>query len=197
MGAYAFTAVNHTFDNTTKTLTLVSADGKGFNPFTMRDIYYGDSAKDINLCDQIGASSYYHTVDFTTPTLNGPNATFILQSKSDALLDLNLTMTLLESGVVNVHWTFDNVSKASKTPFEVPSEFIDAKKDNQMNGTLSDFVTVVQANNTSVEIQIKNKAGVLVYQLNGLILSEYYNMMSATYYTFNSNSSGGVMGLTE
>jgi hypothetical protein len=44
--------------------------------------------------------------------------------------DLNFTLSILASGVINIHWTYANTTGVNKIPFEVPTTILNPDKEN-------------------------------------------------------------------
>ena len=73
--------------------------------------------------------------------------------------DLKVTLSVLESGVINVHYTYDNKTGLSKDPFEVPTTIVDAQKSKlSMTKNLSDNVEVSEGDSGAGVLIIKNDA---------------------------------------
>lgn len=121
-----------------------------------------------------------------------------MTSQTPAVMrDLNLTLSLLASGVVNIHWTYANMTGVDKLPFEIPTSIINADKGILCEDyNLSRFVEVSEGPEGAAILHIKNKAGVVVFTFNGMVLSEYLNFMSVTVNT-DKDFRTGVLGLTE
>lgn len=191
------TDLTSTYDSHAKTLTIKSQDGSPIDLFKMRDIHFGAKAKDINLCDP--SSQYYSIKDGKLPSLDGPQAEVFLTSATPGVLrELKMDLKLLKTGVISLYWTFSSTEGLEKTPFEVPLDLVDAKKgDLSSDKKLSDFVTVSQPEKGSMSITIKNSAGTEVWTLNGMLLTEYLNLIDATASTVSKDNFKGVMGLAE
>jgi hypothetical protein len=119
--------LTHTYDNETMTLNLTNANGS-INLNDMRDIHFGNTEEDLNLCDP---ESHFYRFDDKLPfsTLDTNKATIVMTSLTpNVMRDLKLTLSVLESGVINVHYTYDNKTGISKEPFEVPTSIVDAEK---------------------------------------------------------------------
>lgn len=125
----------------------------------MRDIYFGDSAKDPNLCEPVSDKYYYHTKDFAAVDLTQPNATVTLESTAGALDDLKLEMSVLSTGIVNIHWTFADMEGKEKIPFEIPTDIVDPKSAGLSDSPLSDYVTVTQEQDKPIKIEVSNQKG--------------------------------------
>lgn len=178
-----------------ETLTIKSKDGSPIDLGAIKDIHWGVSATDLNLCD---IASQYYKVSGDALDLTGPTATTTLTSQTtkDVLPDLTLTLTLLKTGVVNVHWTFADTSAGA--PFEVPTDIVQPNKDDVSEDPLSKFVAVTNpAGEGPIAISIMNGADtpVEVFKLNGMVLSKYLNFMDTTAVT--KKDSKGIMGLFE
>jgi len=115
----------------------------------------------------------------------------------NVMRDLNVTVSLLASGVVNVHWTYANDTGVDKVPFEVPTTIINADKGILCETkNLSAYVEVSEGETGPGMLMIKNDAGVVVFTFNGMVLTEYLNYMSVTVNT-DKDFRTGVLGLTE
>jgi len=86
--------------------------------------------------------------------------------------DLKVTLSVLESGVINIHYTYDNKTGLSKEPFEVPTIIVDAHKDKlSQTKKLSDNVAVSEGEETGAALlMIKNDAGDVVFTFNGMFM---------------------------
>lgn len=119
------TTLTPTYDNTTMTLTLKDPKGS-INLKTMRDIHFGYTGEDLNLCNP---ESHFYRFESSLPSsvLNANNVSVTLTSQTPHVMrDLNLTLSLLETGVINIHWTYGNFTGVGKKPFEVPTLIVDA-----------------------------------------------------------------------
>jgi hypothetical protein len=74
----AINPLNHVFDSANNTLNISKADGTPIPFFDMKDIHWGNSALDINICNP--SSQYYRTKDGALPDLTGNTVTVVLQS---------------------------------------------------------------------------------------------------------------------
>ena len=192
---YTMIALTATADTTegAETLTIKTTDGSPVDMTIIKDIHWGTAATDLNLCD---IASQYYQVTGDALDLTGPTATATLTSlaSKDVLPDLTLTLTLLKTGVVNVHYTFKDTTDGA--PFEVPTDIVQPNKDQVSEDPLSGFVDVTNpAGGGAIVITIKNAAGNNVFTLNGMVLSKYLNFMDTTAIT--KKGSKGVMGLFE
>jgi hypothetical protein len=113
-------------DEGAEIVTITSTDGSPIDLGAIKDIHWGSSATDLNLCD---IASQYYKVSGDPIDLTGTVATTTLTSQTpkDSLPDLTLTLTLLKTGVVNVHYTFADTSAGA--PFEVPTLIVQPNKD--------------------------------------------------------------------
>jgi alpha-glucosidase (family GH31 glycosyl hydrolase) len=102
-----------------------------------------------------------------------------------------LSLSYLEGGLINVHWTFDDMSKATKTPFEVPLDVISPPA--QGNKNLSDFIDFTQEQNKPLKLSVKNHNGVEIYDLMGMVFTEYLNFIEAKAITLPNSK--GISGL--
>lgn len=113
----------------------------------------------------------------------------------DALRDLKITFSVLSTGNLNIHWTYDS-SEGVKVPFEIPNLLIDVNRTDLLEGAkLSDWVTISSV--SPIVIDIKSGAGgVSVYTINGFILAEYFNHIDAVAHT-DKTIFKGLLGLFE
>lgn len=162
------------YDPKLKTLNISLANAHFFD---IRDIHFGVSGKDINICNPV--SQYYRTKEDKLPDLTGNTVSVELKSlQPHALRDLTLTMSVLASGALNIHWTYQNMTGVAKQPFEVPTSIVDPRKAELKEGAkLSDYIGFNQ--NTTGEdpfsIAVKNAQGTAVWRLDGMVMSEYFN----------------------
>jgi len=125
----------------------------------------------------------------------------VLTSDSGALRDLKVDFALLKSGVINLHWNFASTEGLKKIPFEVPLSVVDPKKDqlHDDSKSLGDFISVAQAPSTgAVSITVRNgddTDSVTVWELENLVLTEYFNKIEATAYTTPSTDPVGYKGI--
>jgi alpha-glucosidase (family GH31 glycosyl hydrolase) len=193
---HSVTMLTATADSTegAETLTIKTTDGSPIDLGTLKDIHFGTSALDLNLCD---ISSQYYKVSGDPLDLTGVTTKATLTSlTTKALLpDLELTLTLLETGVVNVHWTYADTSASA--PFEVPTDIIQPNKDKvSTTSTLDKFVSITNpAGEGAIAISIMNGATTQIFNLNGMILSQYLNVIDTKAVT--KKGSKGILGLFE
>ena len=148
------------------------------------------------MCDQ--SSQFYHTEDYKAVDLTKSNdVTVTLQSTQAALKDLNLTVSLLNSGLVSLYYNYNDLSQVSKKVFEVPTDVIDTNKTvmDIKTDQLSNYVVITQEANKPISISIKSKAGTQIFSLTGMALQEYYN--ARVFQVFTEANSKGIMGLGE
>lgn len=79
----------------------------------IKDIHFGNQTNDVNHCD-IESASYYLMKEHKF-NLNAPQANLILESASDNLPNLNMTLSVLKSGVFNIRWTYAKDRLTGKT----------------------------------------------------------------------------------
>jgi len=86
-------------------LNISTTNGTPIPFFDLKDIHYGNSAIDINIC--ASSTQYYRSKD-PLPDITAINTvTFELESATPiALRNLNLTFSILESGNLNIKWTY-------------------------------------------------------------------------------------------
>jgi len=95
-------------------------DTNGLTFFDFQYLYFGDVAKDINMCNP--STQFYSPVDGKVPDLSGPTATVdLVNSSPNVFPTLSMNMSLLvshERQSLNIHWTFKDPQ--GKIPFEMP-----------------------------------------------------------------------------
>jgi len=163
----------------------------------MRDIHFGYTEEDLNLCNP---ETHFYRFNDTLPfsTLDTNKVSVVMTSQTPKVMrDLKVTLSVLESGVINVHYTYDDKTGLSKDPFEVPTSIVDAQK-SKLSTTkkLSENVEVSEGDSGAGVLIIKNDAGVFVFTFNGMFLQEYINYMDVTVNT-DSATRTGILGLSE
>jgi hypothetical protein len=112
------------FDSQRTVLNLSSSDGSSIILNTLSEIFFGNTKRDVNMCD---LSTNYYFAD-SLPDLTKSNVTISLQNKKqDVLRNITLNLAILEDGNLNIHWTFSNFSGV-KAPFEVPQSIVKKNK---------------------------------------------------------------------
>jgi hypothetical protein len=91
----------------------------------IKDIHFGNQTADVNHCDIESAS--YHIKKEHKFNLNAPQASIILESASENLPNLNMTLSVLKSGVFNIKWNYADGTR--QAPFEVPLDVVNPKKE--------------------------------------------------------------------
>lgn len=69
MSDHRVTKLSHAYDAKTQTFNISHPTGTAIDLFNLRDIHFGNSLKDINLCDP--SSQFYRTKDGRLPDLSG------------------------------------------------------------------------------------------------------------------------------
>ena len=188
------TQLTHTFDSGNNTLNVTSTNGTPIPFFDLKDIHFGNSALDINICAT--SSQYYRTKSGDLPDLTSNTVTVELVSATpQALRDLNLTFSILESGNLNIKWSYSD-NTGVKVPFEVPTDIIDVDRTKlKAAAVLSDYITPTQETTGPLTLDVMN-AGTNVWSLSGFILGEYMNIIDSVAHT-NPTNYKGIMGLGE
>ncbi len=94
-------------DSEKKTVTLKPKQGDKISMKNVQWFNFGTTGTDFSLCSDNG--SQYQWKDAASVDLSGVKASAILSHPMpDIYPDLNVTMSYLESGALNVHWTYDN-----------------------------------------------------------------------------------------
>lgn len=189
------TDMTFAYDGTALTQTLTAKTGS-INTFTLRDIYFGDSSKDVNLCDP---TSNYYKLKAAADLSTAHTTVGLTNAQPAALQDLTLDLAVLSSGVVSVKWTYATQPAGWKAPFTVPENIVDAGTDYSTTEVLSDRVKIAEDATTkaiSIEILAADKT-TSVYTIAGdMQLGEYFNTMRGTAHTRVANFKG-LMGLAE
>lgn len=184
------------YDATKKTQTISAKTGT-IPTFALRDIYFGDSSKDINMCHPETNFYKYKGADID---LSSSHATTILtNNKPGALQDLTLELALLSKGAVKVMWKYANQPTGWKTPFTVPTDIVDPGTDYSQTAVLSDRVRVNKDGTTgeiSIDILAADKTTPLYTIAGNMQLSQWYNSFRGTAHTRPTNFKG-LMGLAE
>jgi len=196
------------YDDYSKTMNITMRDvlNNEVNFFDLNNIYFGNSETDINLCKP--ANNFYKIKRGVVPFLGTPNVTLELESMTpNALRDLELKLSVLQNGMLNIHYTFKNFSDGVKVPFEMPQEIIDVDRSHLSSyQNLSDWVIITNDGLNPMKIEILGlgnfiELGQVVYTLNGIMLGEYINYLDGTAHTSNTTTDDvgflGVMGLFE
>ena len=124
---FEVTPMNVTYDKEKKTLTIYTEKTENQKPFSyFRQINYGISGKHIDFCDPNALN--YKIKDPANLDLTKSKESFILVNQGKARVpDLNVTLSIIDSNILNVKWTFDKLPTMYRKPFEVPTDIIDAK----------------------------------------------------------------------
>lgn len=186
------------YDKDNKALNI-STKTDPINFFDMQAIFYGTKGKDMNLCHYQG-DNYGYRVRGDLPDLTKASASMILDPVDlPSLRSLTMDLSILKSGVINMKWTYQNLTDPEiiQAPFEVPTEIIDVDR-TSLSETLKlvDFVTITQTDTGAMTLVVKNQYGNNLYSLNGLYLAKYINIIDANL-TVNATGFNGVMGLFE
>ena len=105
------------YNATDKTLTISSPEPIYY--YTFRQIMFGDtSRKELNLCSP---NSYtYKLKGGVLPRLRYSYVNFTASHNGGSLPDINVTMNIIDSNVVNIKWNYVNRPFGWFKPFEVP-----------------------------------------------------------------------------
>lgn len=124
-----------------KTITLEATDKTPLQPYFIKNIYYGNSTTDLNLCGSVGLatgkpSPFYKAgaaPDLTKNTVSIPLTGNIPGNAGTP--DITMTLSVLTTtlpgqppiDVLNVGWTYTNKT-TGKLPYEVPLEIAGVDK---------------------------------------------------------------------
>jgi len=93
--------------------------GQSIRFFDLDKVYFGNLETDINFCNL--ESHYYMIKDGILPDLNktqSNNVTLYLESNTPhALRDIQLNLTIIPMGMLNIHYTYANSSGVEQRPF--------------------------------------------------------------------------------
>lgn len=204
--------LNTTHDATKKTLTITSTDGTPLQPMSIKNIYFGDSTKDlVGLCriaasaaENAGMTAYY--TPKTAPVLTNYTEVVPLTNTLSQYPALDLTLSVVKGAaaqsLLRVGWKYTDASPY-RPAFEVPTDIV-VPLDMDTAGKLSDYV-VYNANAAGpFTLDIVNPATkTVLYTLSGdMQLTEYLNVMNGVAHTFpdaaaNPGGFQGVMGILE
>lgn len=149
-----------------------------FTFFNMRSIHYLERGVDINHCDPYHDYYYYEG----QPDLSSNYAKVEFKSRTETFKAMLMEFRVLESGVLNVKWNYNNSHEALREPFEVPKEIIDVDRTKlKVGAKVSDFVVLTQnAGNAIISIV---KQGVKQWEIQGFLLDEFLNYIDSMAYT--------------
>lgn len=142
--------------------------------FELKSIYFGDSSKDINLCQP--QTQFYR---FTSSVQNDNPYQLLLGMASmtgDKFPDLTLDVRALKGGVINMNYNYTDSKSAEKAPFGIPAGF------NQINRTNFDeaadvkkYVAYSQPEQGGMTINVKDRTSTLpVFDLTGFLVTTDY-----------------------
>ena len=136
---------------TNKTLVMTSpkdaASKVQFNAF--HRLHYLQKDVDLNLCDP---QSDGYTLD-KVPDLTGPTASMLLTSKTEAAKPINMTFALLETGVVNIQWNYNDTT--GEMPFSVPLEIVSPDM-TLGKGALAEHIVIAAASDAPTTVTVLN-----------------------------------------
>jgi alpha-glucosidase (family GH31 glycosyl hydrolase) len=191
----------------TSTKALVLSDPTGpIDTFQLRDMYYGSAATDQNLCpDTYGSDAQFYKIKNGTDYNLHTTAPVLLQlenNRASAHPDLNLTITLTESNMINLRWNYASKPESVKTPYEIPSNIVDIDlKPGHRN--ISDFVRIQtyigNTNKGEFRLEISDGAdqSTPIFELrSNMQLNQHLNMWEARIHARKDNFQG-VMGLAD
>jgi len=200
-------AVDFKYDATKLSLTLTDPNGP-IDLYKLRNLYYGDSTHDQNLCYGIlgHEKQYYKVKDGGSPDLSGtaPLVIPLTNNQPGGHPDLDLTITVTEASIVNIRWNYADKPETVKTPYEVPTNIVNMDlKPGHL--PLSDFITwsTLTGNNTGeFSITVKNylekDAMEPLFTLkSNMMLNQYLNSWEGTAELRRTPDFQGLMGLPD
>lgn len=184
--------MNFTYNKNKTTFEIFAFDKRkqpqNIDLWEIKDIHFGNQTNDVNHCNLESAS--YHLKKEHKYDLNSPQTHLILESNSDVLPNLNMTLTVLKSGVFNMRWTYAGESRPS--PFEVPLEIINPKKDELSKKTVIADILKINSPEKDTTLIVQN-GRTEVFTLKQMVLGKYFNYIDTIAHT--ADGSKGVMGL--
>lgn len=200
-------AVDFKYDAAKVSLTLTDPNGP-IDLYKLRNLYYGNSAHDQNLCFGIlgHEKQYYKVKGGGTPDLTG-TAPLVIELENNAPgghPDLNLTLTVTEASIVNIRWNYADKPETVKTPYEVPTNIVNMDlKPGHL--PLSDFITwSTHTGNNTGEFQItvknyleKDALEPLFTLRSNMMLNQYLNSWEGTAELRRDPDFQGLMGLPD
>lgn len=149
------TTLKATYSTENKTLTIApEAANTTMRMIDVMWLNFGHNGSDLNLCSQNPSGYTWENIpDITNSTAKG-----VLYStlKNDTLYpNLTVEMSVLNTGAVNVRWTYQNMSSGYSKPFEVPEDIVNPMRNVTSNSSvLSTFIKVGDGRKTPV-LQVK------------------------------------------
>jgi hypothetical protein len=211
------TALTITKDATKNTVTFENPDKTAIQPFYVKNIYFGNSDTDLNLCGSVGLaadkSAPFYTVaaapDLTKNTVSMDLKGNLANNKGTP--DITVTLSVLgtevasdKRDILNIFWTYTNKPAEFKTPYQVPLEIAGIDKTKlSATGTLDKWVVFTQNSTTkafTLDIVNPAKPAVKYYTLSSdMQFGEYINVINGVAHTFGTTEQDfkGIMGLTE
>jgi hypothetical protein len=201
-------------------VSLSNLDSTPIQPFYVKNIYFGNSMTDLNLCGANGtdgtdsaAMAQFYTIA-AVPILTGNNATINItgnHASNSAQPDLTLTLQILNTqidgkddiDVLNIMWTYTDNATSAKIPYSVPMEIAGCDKTIlQDDGKLKDWVNIVIDSTTkSFEIVVNNVEGRSIFTLSSAMsFGEYINVIQGKAHAYvGTDGIGfkGMMGLSQ
>jgi hypothetical protein len=161
---------------------------------------FGKNGMDLNLCSSNPAGYQWDaTPDLSNSTSTGKLVSNLGSTPANSSLYPNLTieMAFLDSGALNIYWTYENDSQSGySTPFEVPNDVVNTKRNMSRSGAvLSDYITLGTGASGSPLLSVKN-GDTVIYDLEAVVLKEHFNFISAKAHVDSTNFKG-IMGLAE
>ena len=196
--------VNITYDATNKSLKLWDITGP-IDMTKLRDLYYGNSEIDQNLCVGIlGHEKQFYKlkagqeVDLTG---NAPISFLLENNVPTAHPDLNMTVTVTEANMVNINWRYAQQPGTVKVPYQIPSSIIDIDL-TPGHISLDEFISIqtLTGNTDKGEFILTvlnptDKQPIWSLRSN-MQLNQHLNMWEAIAHTRKENFQG-VMGLAD
>jgi len=189
-----FIPLNFTYNANMSSFEIFAFDKRkvpqNIDLWEIKDIHFGNLTNDVNHCDIETAS--YHIKKEHKFNLNAPKTNIILESASDNLPNLNMTLSVLKSGVFNIKWTYAESREARQAPFEVPLEIVDPKMEEL--STKKMIADILKINSPEKDTTfIVNNGNTEIFTLKQMVLGKYFNYIDTIAHT--ADGSRGVMGL--
>ena len=180
-----------------KNTMTISLDGSTIKMIDVQWLKFGKNDTDLNLCATNPSSYNWAAVPSLT---NSTSTGTLVSSYNNTALYPNLTveMKMLKTGALNVKWMYADSNMSGYTaPFEVPTDIVNTKRNETMNGAiLSNYINVGDGAQSPL-LSVKNSNSTVIYDLGSLVLKEHFNYISQSVHVKSGDDFKGIMGLAE
>lgn len=165
------------YDADSQVLTL--SRGAGIPLFNMKDIHFGKTGRDLNMCN---LESHYYVMGAVDK--GAQLWTIAMHSHQPASTkDVYLEIRQFANNVINLQWV---VTDYQNQIFKVPDSLIgfDRSAKVDINDKLIEFQNFTVNGTTSTRIIVKNEKGVALYALNGFVMNhDHFNYFDVSLMT--------------